>query len=142
MSAVGVISTPEAWMPGLRHSPSRMSAFRISMSCLGDSLRTSARPGASLSALRSVMPISSGTSLLMRSASGKLKPSTRETSLMTPRAAMVPKVMICETLSRPYFWATKQKSMSMSGMEMRSGLRKRSKIRPLAIGSMSVICMQ
>ena len=86
----------------------------------------------------------------MRSLSVKLNSSTRATSLSTARAAMVPKVMIWETFSRPYFWATysmisprfsKQKSTSMSGMEMRSGLRKRSKSSWWAMGSMSVILM-
>jgi len=47
--------------------------------------------------------------------------------------------MICATFSRPYFWVTYsitsprrswQKSTSKSGMEMRSGLRKRSKSSP------------
>ena len=63
---------------------------------------------------------------------------TRPTSRITALAASVPKVMICATRSRPYFsptyWITSprrrmQKSMSMSGMLMRSGLRKRSKSR-------------
>ena len=49
-----------------------------------------------------------------------------------------PKVMICPTLSRPYFCCTylitssrrsMQKSISKSGMETRSGFKKRSNSR-------------
>ncbi len=59
-------------------------------------------------------------------------------SRMTVFAPSVPKVMICATLSRPYFPFTYsitsprrdwQKSMSKSGGETRSGFRNRSKIR-------------
>ncbi len=55
------------------------------------------------------------------------------------------------TLSAPYFSVTyritstrrrSSKSMSTSGMEMRSGLRKRSKISPCGIGSRSVMPMR
>ena len=51
---------------------------------------------------------------------------------------MVPKVAICDTLSSPYFCFTYsitrsrpswQKSMSKSGIDTRSGLRKRSNSR-------------
>ena len=73
---------------------------------------------------------------------------TRPTSRTTAFAFMVPNVMICATLSRPYFFVTysmtsprraSQKSMSMSGGLMRSSLRKRSKMRSFSIGSMSVM---
>ena len=60
---------------------------------------------------------------------------TRPTSRTTAFAFIVPNVMICATFSRPYLRVTysitsprrrSQKSMSMSGSETRSGLRKRS----------------
>ena len=63
-------------------------------------------------------------------------PSTRPTSRTTALAAIVPKVAICETLCAPYLARTYsitrsrpswQKSMSKSGIDTRSGLRKRSK---------------
>ena len=53
-------------------------------------------------------------------------------------AAIVPKVAICDTASAPYFsftyWITRsrpcwQKSMSKSGIDTRSGFRKRSNSR-------------
>jgi len=64
---------------------------------------------------------------------------------------MVPKVMIWATFSRPYLRVTysitsprrrSQKSMSMSGSEMRSGLRKRSNSRSNCSGSTSVMRRQ
>ena len=76
---------------------------------------------------------------------------TRATSRTTARAFIVPKVMICATFSRPYFRVTysmtsprrrSQKSMSISGSDTRSGLRKRSKIRSYSIGSTSVMRRQ
>ena len=48
----------------------------------------------------------SGTSLAMRSPSAKGSPMTRTTSRITERALSEPKVMICPTLSRPYFSRT------------------------------------
>ena len=76
---------------------------------------------------------------------------TRATSRTTARAFIVPNVMIWATFSRPYFWVTysmtsprrrSQKSMSMSGSDTRSGLRKRSKMRSYSMGSTSVIRRQ
>ena len=64
---------------------------------------------------------------------------------------MVPKVMIWATFSRPYLRVTysmtsprrrSQKSMSMSGSEIRSGFRNRSKMRSKSIGSTSVMRRQ
>ena len=74
----------------------------------------------------------------MRSASPGGIRSTRATSFTAARAFMVPNVTIWPTLSRPYRWRTysmtsprrsKQKSTSMSGIDTRSGLRKRSNSR-------------
>jgi hypothetical protein len=62
-------------------------------------------------------------------------PSTRPTSRSAALAAMVPKVAIWLTASRPYLSFTYsmtrsrlpwQKSMSKSGIDTRSGFRKRS----------------
>ena len=67
---------------------------------------------------------------------------------MAARDLSVPNVMICPTESRPYFSRTysmtsprrsSQKSTSMSGIEMRSGLRKRSKSRSYLSGQTSVM---
>src|SRR6185312_16413036 len=75
-------------------------------------------------------------------------PRTRPTSRSTARAWSLPKVMICATRSRPYFsWTWRmtssrrswQKSTSKSGIDTRSGLRKRSKMRPKRNGSISVM---
>jgi len=69
----------------------------------------------------------------------------------TARAFIVPNVMIWATFALPYFCVTylmtsprrrSQKSMSMSGSDTRSGLRKRSKMRSYSIGSTSVIRRQ
>ena len=74
--------------------------------------------------------------------------STRPTSRTAARAAIVPKVAIWLTASRPYFSFTYsitrsrlpwQKSMSKSGIDTRSGFRKRSNSRLYCSGSRSVI---
>ena len=72
----------------------------------------------------------------------------RPTSLIAAFAAMVPKVIICATFSRPYLCVTysitsprrfMQKSISISGIEMRSGFRKRSNSSSCCSGSISVM---
>ena len=74
----------------------------------------------------------------------------RPTSLIAAFAAMVLKVMICATCSRPYLRVTysitsprrfMQKSISISGIEIRSGLRKRSNRSAFCNRSISVISM-
>ncbi len=83
-----------------------------------------------------------------RSTSGSGMFITRPTSRMAPRAPMVPKVIICATLSAPYFSLqysiisarrSSWKSRSISGMVTRSGFRKRSNISLCRIGSTEVI---
>ena len=73
---------------------------------------------------------------------------TRATSFMASFVAIVPYVMICATFSCPYFSVTQfrtrprpssSKSTSISGSEMRSGLRKRSNSKSYFIGSTRVI---
>ena len=73
------------------------------------------------------------------------------TALMTPLAAMVPKVTIWVTESAPYFCETYSmarylsaysKSTSISGMDTRSGFKKRSKRSWYFTGSMLVIPVQ
>ena len=56
--------------------------------------------------LLKVMPSSSGISLAIPSTKLKGKSNTRPTSRITALAAMVPKVAICETASKPYFCLT------------------------------------
>ena len=72
-------------------------------------------------------------------------------SRMQVFGAIEPNVTMCETWSAPYLLATysitrprpsSSKSSSMSGIEMRSGLRKRSKSRWCGMGSMSVMPRQ
>ena len=72
----------------------------------------------------------------------------RPTSRMAAFAPSVPKVMICATRSSPYLRVTYSmtssrreswKSMSMSGIVTRSGLRKRSNGRPYSSGSTGVM---
>lgn len=67
---------------------------------------------------------------------------------MAAFALMVPNVAMNETLSAPHFSVvylmtsarrSSGKSMSMSGMDARSGFRNRSKISPCGIGSRSVM---
>ena len=74
----------------------------------------------------------------MRSTSAYGMSIARPTSRTTALAFIVPKVMICETFSRPYLRVTysmtsprrrSQKSTSISGSETRSGFRKRSNSR-------------
>ncbi len=97
------------------------------------------------------MPIVAGMSLAIRSTSPYGMSSARPTSFTAAFAAIVLKVMICATWSRPYFCCTysitsprrfMQKSMSISGIDTRSGFRKRSKSNSFCSGSMSVISMQ
>ena len=77
--------------------------------------------------------------------------SARPTSRMAALAAMVPKVTICATWSSPYLLRTysttsprrvSPKSISISGMDTRSGFRNLSKYRSYFMGSMSVISRQ
>ena len=94
------------------------------------------------------MPSVVGTIFARRSTSAYGISIARPTSLMAAFAAIVPKVIICATLSRPYFSVTysinsprrrMQKSISISGIEMRSGFKNRSNNRLYCSGSTSVI---
>ncbi len=73
---------------------------------------------------------------------------TRETERMHSLPESLPMVAIWHTLSSPYlvlmYWMISprrlsSKSMSTSGMSMRVGLMKRSKIRPCSIGSVAAM---
>ena len=81
------------------------------------------------------LPGWNGISFAMPSQKLYGRSSTRPTSRTAAFAAIVPNVAICDTLSAPYFCLTYsitrsrlswQKSMSKSGIDTRSGLRKRS----------------
>ena len=89
-----------------------------------------------------------GINFASASVSAGVNPSTRPTSLIAARDFMVPNVTIWQTESRPYFPRTysmtsprrsKQKSTSTSGMDTRSGFRKRSKSRSNVSGSTLVM---
>ena len=87
-------------------------------------------------------------SLASASVSAGVKPSVRPTSLIAARDLSVPNVTIWPTESLPYFCRTysmtsprrsKQKSTSTSGIDTRSGFRKRSKSRSNSSGQTSVM---
>ena len=97
------------------------------------------------------MSSAAGICFATRSTSAYDMPSVRPTSRTAARAFNVPNVMIWATFSLPYLRVTysitsprrrSQKSMSMSGSDTRSGLRKRSKIRSNSSGSTSVMPRQ
>jgi hypothetical protein len=82
--------------------------------------------------------MSGGYIFVRRSPSAYGKPSTRAASLIACFPLIVPYVTIWATWSSPYFWHTylmtsprlrSSKSMSMSGIAIRSGLRNRSNMR-------------
>ena len=106
------------------------------------------RPGESRNARSKFTSGPSGTSLAIRSPSATGSDSTRATSRTASFGFNCEKVTICDTFSRPYLAVTYsmtsprrawQKSMSMSGIEMRSGFRNRSKSRSYLSGSISVM---
>ena len=143
-----LITTPAACTPALRESPSRAVAYSINC-FVGGSVATALFNSGFLSTAEfRVMFSSFGIIFAIRSPSRTLSPITRATSRTTLRAFSRPKVMICATRRSPYFCRTysrtsprraSQKSTSISGGEIRSGLRKRSKISPYCNGSISVI---
>ena len=143
-----LITTPAACTPALRDSPS--NAIACCISCfVCSSVATALFNSGFLSAAElNVIFNSFGIILAMRSPSRTLSPITRATSRTTLRAFRRPNVMICATRRSPYFCRTysrtsprraSQKSTSISGGEIRSGLRNRSKINPYCNGSMSVM---
>ena len=95
--------------------------------------------------------IKSGTSLAILSASNNGKSRTLAVSLIEDFAAIVPNVIICATLFLPYFSTTQSitldlpsssKSMSISGNDILSGFKNRSKSKSYLIGSTFVILVQ
>ncbi len=89
-----------------------------------------------------------GMALVIRSPTEYGKPSTRAESLTAALALIVPKVTIWATRSAPYLRVTyrmtsprprSSKSMSMSGIDTRSGFRNRSKTSPCSTGSSPVM---
>ena len=94
---------------------------------------------------------SKGTIEASRLASGRGISSARATSFMLLRGARKLKVTMCPTCSEPYFsvtqsstfWRpTSSKSTSISGIEMRSGFKNRSKSNPCFKGSTLVMRRQ
>lgn len=120
----------------------------------GFSLISSRRRGSCWRASSKVISRTLGMSLARRLVSLKEMSIARPTSFKTALALSFPKVMIWETAGPPgtayrsrTYWITSsrrasQKLTSISGMETRSGLRKRSKSRLCLIGSMSVMRVQ
>ena len=134
----GAMTTPAACIPAWRESPSSRSAIRTTFATASSVSISSLRPGDSRSAFSKFTSGPSGTSLAMRSPRATGRESTRATSRTASFGLSCEKVTICATFSRPYLRVTYsmtsprrawQKSMSMSGIEIRSGFRNRSKSR-------------
>ncbi len=106
VSGLGEITTPAAWTPELRTMPSSLFAVSINSRIWPSFSMASRSCGESSMAWSSVMLSCVGTILAMRSTSAYGMSMARPTSLIAALAAMVPKVMIWATLSRPYFWVT------------------------------------
>ena len=132
-----------------------MPSIRIAMSITFLVLRSSSyilrSSGLMFKAFSRVILSSKGMAFAILSASAYVRFNALPTSLTAAFALSLPKVMICETFSLPYFCLTysitsprlsMQKSISISGMLTRSGFRNRSKIKVYLIGSMSVILRQ
>ena len=122
------MTTPEAWVDACRAIPSRDREIWSSFFSFSSPLSMRFNSGSSSMAFSSRTFGPSGTILAILSTSLYGIFSTRPTSRITALAFIVPKVMICPTLSRPYFSATYlitsslpfiQKSISISGMLIR-----------------------
>ena len=97
----GEMTTPPACFPAFRTRPSSDFARSMIAATSSSSRYMLASSAESSSAFSSVMPISNGTCFAIRSTNPYGWPSTRPVSRMTAFAAIVPKVMICDTRSRP-----------------------------------------
>jgi len=150
-----VMITPAACVPTLRVTPSISEAVVTNSVSLGSARTASLNSGISSRQLFNVMDfpltgilIPAGISLQIRSTSDKGISITRPTSRMAPFAPSVLKVIICETRSAPYLseqycsilyrWSS-WISRSISGIEILSGFKKRSKINLNFNGSTGVI---
>jgi hypothetical protein len=135
------MTTAAAWIDALRTIPSRpwaTSTICFAVASRATSLASSV-PGARQSSKLGGRPCwGSGMSFASLSPIAYSWPSTRAASRVAARGNILPKVMICATRSAPYFSVTyritrsrprTEKSMSMSGIDTRSGLRKRSNSR-------------
>ncbi len=146
----GAITTPAACSDALRAKPSSTRQYSISFLIWGsvDSLTQRSSGPSIASAIGCTRPnltvIFSVIELMMFSG----MPSTRPTSFRTAREESVPNVMIWETALSPYFFFTysitisrllSEKSISISGIDTRSGFRKRSKRRSYFRGSTLVM---
>ena len=161
----GVIIIPQAWVPTFLTDPSSLIALFIVSACKSSPLEKSINFFAfdnwsfltfffkSLSEKLKILSsdIRSGTSLAILSASNNGKSNTLAVSLMEDFAAIVPKVIIWATFFLPYFSTTQSitldlpsssKSISISGREILSGFKKRSKSKSYFIGSTFVILVQ
>ena len=100
------MTTPAACTEACLGSPSSERLYDISCATSGSSSTALFRSGFIVSALSRVIPSSLGIILAIWSPLAYERFIALATSRITPRAASVPKVMICTTLSLPYFSVT------------------------------------
>ena len=147
----GVMTTPAACCEQCLDMPSMCAEMSSSFLTAGSvsyiALRSGTPARASLMLLIPDLR-ESGMSLVTRRTSGTVIPSALPTSVIAPLLFIRSKVIIWATLSLPYLRTMysissslllSDTSVSISGMLIRSGLRKRSKSRLYFIGSRSVI---
>ena len=143
------MTTPAAWVDTCRDMPSRETEYWNSSFQRGPWSRNACRsPSSSMALASGGAPGPAGIFLEILLISFKGRSRTRPTSRTTVREAMVPKVTIWVTHSRPYlsrvYSMTRsrpslQKSMSMSGIDTRLEFRKRSKSRSYLRGQSRVM---
>ena len=105
MTGSGVMTTPAACMPAWRESPSSREPISMMRSTSLSFFIASISAGDSFAAIGSVTSGPAGIVFATLSTRPYGSPSTRPTSRTTDFAAIVPKVMICATLSSPYLRA-------------------------------------
>ena len=142
------MTTAPACIETLRARPSRARAWFISSRICGVLSEYSFNSLASPNAFSRVMPGLVGTSLASLSTTGSGTSRTLPASRMAALAPSVPMAITFATLSAPYFSTvysrtfclpTGVKSISISGMEDRSGFKNRSKSSLYLNGSIRVI---
>ena len=119
--------------------PSNLYAISTTSLTSGSFFAACAKTGCSSFALSRVIPGANGIIFDILSPNAYGLPIALATSLTTALAAIVPNVAICDTASLPYLLLTYsitlslfsiQKSISKSGIDILSGLRKRSNSKP------------
>ena len=142
------ITTPAACTPTLQAVPSIFSAKSTSCLVCGLVSYSFLRGIPSFKASASCVPGMPGIILASLSLSENGTSITRATAFNAALAARVPKVIIWLTRSLPYFSVTylitrsrlsMQKSISISGIDTRSGFKNRSNSKLCSSGSISVM---